>query len=253
MSRGVLVIGGLVVAGAVVALVVMLGGGGTNDGAGHAKTQTSDASGTSGTTTPQGPRPTLNPGGAGASATPGVQPSGSGAPPVATGSNAPIVTPRDQPRGAGTADAPAGAQGSSALPPERDYSVGDIRMRDHRSGSHGQADIPPNVHTPEGPRIDSALTAAIGRQVKIVMLECAKGTSREGRGAEPRVEGQVVIAVKANQASVLSGIMQPRDVSPEVATTIKTCVETKLVGLTAPAPNQADLDHYSINMSMKLP
>lgn len=245
-------IGGVVVAGAVVALTMMLGGGTESDGAGNAKPQPPATTSTS----PQGPRPTLNPGDPTTPGTPGVPRAGEpgGPPPVATGSNAPIVTPRDQPRGAANADSPAGAQGSAgAVPQGQDYVVGDVRVRDHRGGSNAPMDIPPNVHPADGPRIDSALTAALGRQVKLLVLDCAKGTSRDGRGTQPRVEGQIVIAVKANQASVLSGIMQPRDVSATVASTIKSCIEPKLVGITAPAPNQADLDSYSINMSMQLP
>jgi hypothetical protein len=250
MSRGVLVIGGLLVAGAALALVLLLGRGSDSASPGNAKTQPADSTATS----PQGPRPTLGPGDP--TAQPGDQPGGTsgavtpgnGPPPLATGSNAPVVTPRDQPRGTG-----AETPGQGAAPQGQDYAVGDVRVRDHRGGSNAPLDVPPNVHTPEGPRIDSTLTAALGRKVKLVMLECAKTASRDGRGTEPRVDGQIVIAVKTNQATIVSSVMQPHDVSAAAASAIKSCVEPKLVGVTAPAPNQADLDNYSINLSMKLP
>ena len=250
MSRGVLVIGGLIVAGAALALVLLLSGGGSgSDASGTAKTQTSEPS-----TSQPGPRPTLATGDTPAGVDPAspLAPGNNGAPPVATGSNAPVVTPREQPRGTGTD--PTGRQGApGAVGEGSDYAVGDVRVRDHRAGSNAPVDIPPSVHTPEGPRIDSTLTAKIGQQVQTIMYACAKGTSREGRGPQPRIEGQIVIAVKAKQASVLSSVMQPRDVSAATASAIKSCMEPKVIGLTEAAPNQADLDNYSINLSMKLP
>ncbi len=249
MSRGVLVIGGLIVAGAALALVLLLGGGSkSSDTSGTATTQPTEPS-----PSQPGPRPTLATGdttGPGSSSP--LAPGNNGAPPVATGSDAPIVTPRDQPRG--TATDPAGRQGApGAVGEGQDYVVGDVRVRDHRDGSAAPVDIPPSVHTPEGPRIDSTLTAKLGQQVQTIMYACAKGTSREGRGSQPRVEGQVVISVKANKASVVSSVMQPRDVSAATASTIKSCMEPKVIGLTEVAPNQADLDNYSINLSMRLP
>lgn len=253
MSRSVLVIGGVVLLAAAVGLVLMLGSGSDSS----SSTQTAGPpTGDTTTTTGTGPRPTLSSDPGGTPGTPGTGRPGEGEqpgvpPPLATGSNAPVVTPRGQPRGTTPGD-PAGGSGSGAGPGSS-YVVGDIRVRDHRAGGGPPMDIPPSIHTPEGPRIDSSLTDAIGQQVRLTMFECAKSTSRDGRGERPRVDGQIVINVKANQLAVASAIMQPRDLSEAATTSIKQCMEAKIVGMTAPAPNQADLDSYSINMSLSIP
>ncbi len=247
----------LVAAG--VALVFLIGG--DNDKSSSTQTATAQGDGTpaTGAGTGPGPRPTMNgtdPGIGGATAPTGqggpgqvvpINPNG-GPPPLATGPNAPIITPRDQPRGTTAAGgAPTGAGSSS------NYTIDDVRVRDHRGSGSAPLDIPPNIHTPEGPRINSTLTNEIATQVRAIMNTCAKGVSREGRGESPRVEGLLVTTVKANQLGVLSATIQVRDVPETTAATVKSCMEPKIVALTAPAPDQADLDSYSVSMRMTLP
>jgi hypothetical protein len=239
----------LVAAG--VALVLLVGGGDdTRRGSQTARTQTGESP------SANGPRPSLtasNPGG-GASATGQTAPTGGGqvvpidpnGNPPPLDPNAPRITP-GEPRGT-TAGGVATGTGKS-----EDYVVGNVRIRDHRGSGQTPLDMPPNIHTPEGPRINSTLTNDIGKQVRTITLACAKDLSREGRGASPRVEGLLVTTVKANQLGVLSATMQPREL-PEAATAaLRACMEPKIIGLTAPAPDQADLDAYSISMRMTLP
>lgn len=258
MSRSVLVVGGVVVVGAGVALAVMLASSDDGKPAGTGTTTTSQtgttgaggagttgaasgASGANGTTTDLGPRPTL-PGA-------GTTTDGSGQVVFQTGQN---PTPPVGPYGVHVTA--RGERGSTPPAGSADaYHVGDVKMRDHRGSGGAPIDVPPNVHTPEGPRIDSTLTAAIGKQVRTVIQTCAKDASREGRGAKPRVDGQIIITVSGGQATITSSVIQPHDVPDAVASTLKACIEPKLVGISAPAPNQADLDNYGINVTTQLP
>ena len=266
MSRSVLVVGGLVIAGAVIALVVMLRGGAT---AHSPATGTSGTTGTTGATgTTGGGTVAVHPsgagglsdngttgstgttGGTGATGTTGgttgqggnlvvpMNPNG-GPPPLDP--NAPHVTPRTTPRG-------QGSDGTSS----DNYTVGDVGVRDHRGSAETPMDIPPNVHPPEGPRIDSKVTNVIAQQIRTLMFACSKDLSRDGRGAKPRIDGQIVVAVKAHQLTVLTAIIQPRDLGAAATTTLKTCMEPKMVGMTAAAPDQDDLASYSIDIAFTL-
>lgn len=251
MRPRVLVVGGLVVAAAVIALVVALG---KNDSARSPGATGSDGTtATSGTpSTPTGTRPALPPvqdgttgqpgtsvtiGGSSAATTPG------GPPPIDTRGEVSVTQrPRDGSRGSG-----AGSDGSA-------YSVADVEIRDHRGGSAAPIDVPPSMHTPDGARISPDLTAAIGQQVKQVLLACAaQSPKRSSTGTRPRVDGQIVIVVKSGQLGIQSAIMQPHDIDTDAAASIKACSEPKILQLTAAAPSQADLANYGINVTVNLP
>jgi hypothetical protein len=135
----------------------------------------------------------------------------------------------------------------------KDYVVGDIHVRDHREGDNKPLDIPPNVHPAEGPAIQSTLTADIAQKVKAVVYECTASIPKNARGDKPRAEGQILIAIKNHNVTVTKSIMQLRNVTGESVEPAKQCIEQKSVGLTSAAPEQADIDSYSINLSYAIP
>lgn len=136
----------------------------------------------------------------------------------------------------------------------RDYVVGDIRVHDHRSGDNKPLDIPPNVHPAEGPAIPSTLTHEIAQKVKAVMMTCAKDNlPQDARGEKPRLEGQISISIKDHKVTIQKSTMQLRDVNGPAVDAMKSCVETKSVGLENPAPDQADLEDYTINLTYAIP
>jgi hypothetical protein len=246
MSRKGLVVGAVAVAAGIALYLMFISGSKTST---SGTKQPAVAGGTAGTgRTDPGSRPALpsgtDPGAPAGQGSTGPTGTGTppGPPPLAGSDGMYGVTITERPRGTGVGGIPGDT-----------YVVSDVEVRDHRGGSGAPLDVPPNVHTPEGPRIASTLTNAIGQQVKAVLWDCAKGTSRDGRGPKPRVDGQIVVAVKTNQLTVQSVVMQPRDVSETVATTIKACSEPKIAVLTASAPDQADITNYGINVSLILP
>jgi len=253
MNRSVLVVVSVVLVGAGIALYFLVGKGesATTSGTGTTPSGGTVSAGGMGNTggggmvnTGGGDRPRMPDGTPIARAgEPG------GPPPVGMGSQAPTITTRDR----GTAGPTPDTQGSAGGEGVDAYKVGNIDVRDHRGGSGAQLDIPVPVHTPEGPRIDSAVTAAIGKQVRMTMYDCAKTLGSEGRGTRPRVEGQLVTNIKGNTMTVASAIMQPRDLNEADTKALKACMEPKVVGMSTPAPNQADLDSYPLSLTMPLP
>jgi hypothetical protein len=165
---------------------------------------------------------------------------------MGTGASAPTVSPTLP----GTA-APALPEGDAEHP--RDYVVGDTRIRDHRSGTNAPIDVPPNVHPAEGRQIPSLLTHEIAQKLKAVMKQCTADLPAEARGAKPRLEGQIKIAIKDQKATVTKAFMQLRDMTGDAVETTKQCIEQKAVGIENPATDQADLEDYDIHITFAIP
>jgi hypothetical protein len=135
----------------------------------------------------------------------------------------------------------------------RDYVIGGVRVRDHRSGEHPMLDIPPAVHPPQGRRIPSQLTYALTQKLRGVVNECAASVPQDGRGAKPRIDGEIIIAIKGQQATVTSGTFQLRDADSASEAPVKACMEQKAVGVATPSGDEPELENYAITLSVRLP
>lgn len=134
----------------------------------------------------------------------------------------------------------------------KEYTVGGVRIRDHRRGNPPPIDVPPAIHPPDGRKIKSQLTSDLGQRVRGVMAECAASLPATARGSAPRLDGSISIAIRDRQAHVKSAIVQLRDVDPDAAAPVKQCIEQRAVGLTAAAADEADVDDYAITLSLRL-
>lgn len=130
-----------------------------------------------------------------------------------------------------------------------EYVIGDVRVRDHRSGSNAPLDIPPNIHRPNTRQLPSTLTADVAQKVRGVLIDCAKDLPKEARGDHPRLEGQVIVAIKDHKLTVTGATMQLRDVSGEALEPTRQCIEQHAIGLETAASDQDDLDNYSIGVT----
>lgn len=144
---------------------------------------------------------------------------------------------------------PAGDPGDQP----REYAVGDVRVRDHRSGDHAPLDIPPNPHPANARLIPSTLTHAISLKVREVMTECTRSVPADARAEKPRMEGQITISIKDQQLAVQKATLHLRNMSGPAADAAKQCLEQKAIGLATPAADEADLDGYTINLSAAIP
>jgi hypothetical protein len=179
----------------------------------------------------------------------------------------PAATTSSEPQGSAvvvrTGGTPTVTQGASgdhpALPQPapgenpRDYVVGDIRVRDHREGDHKPLDVPPNPHPIEGPKIPSTLTHEISQKLRAHVMTCTASLPKDARGEKPRVEGQIIIAIKDHKVTITKSTMQLRDVSGESVEPTKQCIEQKALGIENSAPEQSDVDNYSINVTYAIP
>lgn len=134
----------------------------------------------------------------------------------------------------------------------RDYMIGGVRVRDHRSGDHPLVSMPPSIHPLHGRKIPSELTYALTQRLRGVVNECAANVPPEARGAKPGIDGEIMIAIKDQQATVTSATFQLRDVAASEAP-VKECVEQKAVGVAAPSGGEADVENYAITLSLRLP
>ncbi len=101
--------------------------------------------------------------------------------------------------------------------------------------------------------LPSPLTHAISQQVRTAMMECASSLPREGRGAKPRLEGTIDVAIKNETLSVQKSTVQLRDLDNAGVDAVKQCVESRSIGLSAPAATEANLDSYTIRLSFAIP
>jgi hypothetical protein len=162
-----------------------------------------------------------------------------GKPNIKVTQTAPGEHPRPGPSGSGSAVS--------------DYMIGGVRIRDHRSGDHAPVDIPPAIHPPQGRKIASQLTSDIAQQLRAVTTECTASVPREARGAAPRLEGEIMIAIKDHQAQVTSATFQLRDVAAGSDGSVKQCMEQKSVGVVTPADDEPDVEGYAISLSLRVP
>ena len=153
------------------------------------------------------------------------------------------------------APSPASASGASSdgAGSADGYAIGDVYVRDHRSGTRAQLDVPPVIHAPQGRRIQSTLTSAISQHVRAAVATCAADVPQSARGARARIEGQITIAIKNQQATITGAVVQLRDVTGVALDPIKQCVEQKSIGGTTSSGDEPDIDSYGITLSLRLP
>lgn len=145
------------------------------------------------------------------------------------------------------------APAAPADPSVSEYMVGDVLVRDHRTGEHAPIDVPPAVHPPLGRKIPSQLTSDIAHQLRAVVTECAASMLPGDRGATPHLDGQIMISIKDHQATITSATFQARDVAPTSQGLVKQCLEQKAIGVGVPSGDEADVEGYGITLSLRLP
>jgi hypothetical protein len=186
----------------------------------------------------------------------GAQP---GDPPIAQPERDPSRNPRDvDPSRPHATTVESMERGTAAKPtePPLEYTLPDGRkVRDFRTPENrSPLEVPPSTQPPGGRRIKPELTGLFTEQITALMRECSKAVPSGAKGTKPRLEGQILIAIKAGQGSVTSAVFKLTNMtSPEAADTAKQCVETKTLTVKVPADGEPDLDAYSINLSFAFP
>ena len=142
-----------------------------------------------------------------------------------------------------------------ATPSADEYTINGQRIRDHRApGDRKPMEVPPSIHPPGGRKIRPELTGLLTDQILAGMRECGRVVPKAALGDKPRLEGQIVIAIKGGQAIVTGSTVQLRNViGDETIASAKQCIEQKALAVRAPATDEQDLDSYSISLSFAFP
>jgi hypothetical protein len=182
-----------------------------------------------------------------------------GSPRPASGSSGGAAPARDRPSLDGS-DAPQvattvrtgrRAAGSDA-PGYTETVVNGVRVRDHRKNRSEPIDISPDKRPPNARKIQPSLTTDISNKILPIVRECGSSVPPEARGVKPRVEGEVVIAIRNKQVLITRATVQLADVVGASLEPTKQCIEQKAAGLTVPAGDEADLEDYTITFSYGL-
>lgn len=147
---------------------------------------------------------------------------------------------------------PGSAAGSAG---DRGYTetiVNGMRVRDHRKDRSQPVDIGSGSRPPNARRIQPALTADISNRILPIVRECGASVPTEARGVKPRVEGEILIAIRSKQVQITRANIQLTDVVGASVDPTKQCIEQKVLGLTVPAGEEADLEDYTITLSYGL-
>jgi hypothetical protein len=149
---------------------------------------------------------------------------------------------------------PPGAGSTTVV---NDYMIGDVHVRDHRTGDHAPLDVPPAIHAPGGRKVPSELVSDIAQKVRAVVAACAASlpiaNGPGGRGEKPRADGEIMIAIKNQLATVTSATIQLRDVEGATVESVKQCIEQKSIGIATASGDEPDLEGYAITTSFRLP
>ena len=145
-------------------------------------------------------------------------------------------------------------RGTTAPPSDTvlEYTLPDGRkVRDHRPPDQRKPmDLPPSTQPPGGRRIKPELTGLYSEAIQKHMRECSAAVPKDLLTNKPRLEGQILIAIKAEQGSVASAVFKLTNVANDaIANTAQQCMQQKALSVKVPAPGEADLDSYSINLS----
>jgi len=153
-----------------------------------------------------------------------------------------------------TGDEPRSRPASDRPPTE--HTIDGVLIRDHRSGDRPPIDLPRTTHAPEGRKLPATLTRDLSQQLQGVMNECAAKIPREARATGPdgpRLESTIFIAIKDQQARITDATVQLRNLEGASVAPAKLCIEQKALGLTTKAPDEADLERYSVSITFAVP
>jgi hypothetical protein len=136
----------------------------------------------------------------------------------------------------------------------KEYVVDGVRVRDHRKGERTTAvPLPRVAKRPDGRQLAPAVVQTLNKSLQAVLAECVAQIPKDQRGNGARLEGVIQVDVKNHKLGVTEATMQLSKISaPEVAGAVKQCMEQKSAGISADAPDEADVERYALTVSFAL-
>jgi len=156
-------------------------------------------------------------------------------------------------------EAPAAASRTgrrhSATAPDTTPTTPTVITHDHRTGSNTPAPdlVEPNTPVKRDRDLPSQLTFEVSRGIKVAVEQCGSLIPAGERSGPTRLTGSIDVSIR-DQVATINGL----DVAITGSTgasveTAKQCVVQKSLGLQSPAADQANIEHYSIEVSFRMP
>jgi hypothetical protein len=177
--------------------------------------------------------------------------------PGATGDGTRTAARGDGARGPRLPQGSDGEQGrrrrNSADPSVTETIVNGVRVRDHRQDRSKPIvlhDPPPSSRSR---RIDAKVTAEVNDRLLPGVRECGAAVPPEARSDKPRVQGQVLLAVKDRRLSLTAATIEITGVVGASLEIAKQCIQQKALAVTVPQVDEEDLESYPLQISYTLP
>jgi hypothetical protein len=145
------------------------------------------------------------------------------------------------------------ARGDRDKIPPTESIINGVRVRDHRKDRTKPIALSSVERPAHARKIPPELTRSISDRILPIVRECGAAVPPDARGAKPRLEGPVVIAIKDHQVKVTGATLDLHDVTGDTVEQVKQCIQQKTLGITTAAPDEADLENYPIQISFTLP
>jgi hypothetical protein len=150
---------------------------------------------------------------------------------------------------------PPSGRRHSATAPDQAPSPNAVVTHDHRTGS---ATPDPDLAEPHAADkrdrdLPSQLTFDVSRGLKVAVEQCASLIPAGERTGPTRVTGSIDVAIRDQVATIHGVDVAITGSTGPSAEAAKQCIAQKSLGLQSPAADQANLEHYSIEVSFRMP
>ena len=143
----------------------------------------------------------------------------------------------------------------TATSPDTTQPSAGVITHDHRTGS---STPDPDLAQPATPAkrdrdLPSQLTFEVTRGLKVAVEECASLIPAGERSGPTRIAGSIDVSIRDQVATINTVDLAITGSTGPSVETAKQCVVQKSLGLQSPATDQANIEHYSIEVSFRMP
>jgi hypothetical protein len=126
-------------------------------------------------------------------------------------------------------------------------------VRNHRASGVVDPDFVPMLPKPTGARtLRPEVLIAVRDAMRPIVHKCAEKLDADGFGEKPRMHGQITISIMEGHISVDRAALNVIDVAETDAEALMNCVRDPLQQLVLPAQGHEDVSEYMISLPFRL-
>jgi hypothetical protein len=142
----------------------------------------------------------------------------------------------------------------SATLPDTTHAPTGVITHDHRTGSNTpDPDLVAPATTKHDRDLPSQLTFEVTRGIKVAVEQCASLIPAGERSGPTRIAGSIDVSIRDQVATINTLDLAITGSTGPSVENAKQCVVQKSLGLQSPATDQANIEHYSIEVSFRMP